>query len=101
MKRMEEQESRAFLRTCFKGTGKEDSVVSLFVFTLPGTEKAVIDYQIRNTIAVTGGTVGVLELNGNFTFQPKTGAHWEGWIGWNEFLEEAKRLHSMAYVLES
>lgn len=94
-------EDRSFLRTCFKGISGTDSVVEIWAFILSGTEKAVIEYQIRDHTAIVGGTIGVLELNGVFTFASDDKKHWEGWTGWDEFLGEAKRLHSMAHILES
>jgi hypothetical protein len=94
-------EDKSFLRTCFKGSGRTESVVEIWAFVLSGTEKAVIEYQIRDRVAITGGTIGVLELNGVFTFASDDKKHWEGWTGWDKFLEEAKRLHSMAHILES
>jgi hypothetical protein len=97
----ERREDRAFLRTYFKGIGEADSVVEIWAFILPGTEKAVIEFQIRDRTATIGGTIGVLELNGTFNFQSDDKKHWGGWTGWDEFLKEAKKLHSMAHILES
>ena len=100
-KEEKKQESKIFLRTCFKGSGKTDSIVEVWAGILSGTERAVIEYRIRDRTSHIGGTIGVLELNGVFTFQSEDRTHWEGWIGWSEFLEEAKRLHLTANIMES
>ena len=100
-KGLEGLEDESFLRTHFKGAGETDSIVEIWAFILTGTEKAVVEYQIRDHVSIVGGTIGVLELSGVFTFASDDKKHWEGWTGWGEFLEEARRLHSMAHILES
>jgi hypothetical protein len=97
----ERRGDKSFLRTHFRGAGETDSIVEIWASILLGTEKAVVEYQIRDRTAIVGGTIGVLELNGVFTFASKDKTHWEGWVGWDEFLGEARRLHSMAHILES
>jgi hypothetical protein len=97
----ERRGDKAFLRIHFKGAGTTDSIVEVWALILPGTEKTVIEYQIQDQTSTVGGTIGVLELNGVFTFQSEDKTHWEGWTGWGEFLEEVKRLHLTAHIMES